>query len=134
MFFSCRCLPLAVRSVPVFSGAAARVPGDAVRTIRGPRTRYNMVHCARLQRWVRILKVSLPHLSNYTTTSMHSSRMRTARLLPVSPSMYCAGGRCLVPGGVSAPSGGGVCHSPPLVNRMTDRCKSITLSQLCCRR
>ena len=26
------------------------------------------------------------------TTRMHSSRMRTARLLPVSPSMHCSGG------------------------------------------
>ena len=32
-------------------------------------------------------------------TSLHSSRMRTAYLLPVSPSMHCAGG-------VSAPGGG----------------------------
>ena len=38
-------------------------------------------------------------------TGMHSSRMRTARLLPVSPSMHTAGG-CLL-WGVSAP--GGVC-------------------------
>ena len=58
--------------------------------------------------------------------SMHSSRMRTARLLPVSPSMQR---------GVSAPGGclllGGVCYggvsqhalrqTPPTVNRMTDR-------------
>ena len=43
---------------------------------------------------------------NNSSTSMHSSRMRTARLLPVSPSMHCAGG-CLLPGG-SAP-GRGVC-------------------------
>ena len=31
-------------------------------------------------------------------TRLHSSRMRTARTLTVSPSMLCAGG-CLVPGG-----------------------------------
>ena len=36
---------------------------------------------------------------------MHSSRMRTARLLPVSPSMHCAGG-VSTPGG-AAP--GGIC-------------------------
>ena len=30
---------------------------------------------------------------------MHSSRMCTARLLPVSPSMHCAGGRVSPPGG-----------------------------------
>ena len=35
-------------------------------------------------------------------TSMHSSRTRTARLLPVSPSLHCAGG-CLPWG--SAPEG-----------------------------
>ena len=44
----------------------------------------------------------------YFYTSMHSSRMRTARLLPVSPSMHCGGG-CLFWGcllwGVSAPRG-----------------------------
>ena len=39
-------------------------------------------------------------------TRMHSSRMRTARLLPVSPSMYCSGGGVLGLGGV--PSRGGV--------------------------
>ena len=38
---------------------------------------------------------------------MHSSRMRTARLLPVSPSMLCAGGGLLLGG--YAPGGGGVC-------------------------
>ena len=37
--------------------------------------------------------------NRYHTTSMHTSRMRTACLLPVSPSMHCAGG-CLLLGGV----------------------------------
>ena len=32
-------------------------------------------------------------------TSMHSSRMRTARLLPVSPCKHCSQWRCLLPGG-----------------------------------
>ena len=41
---------------------------------------------------------------------MHSSRLRTAYLLPVSPSMHCTGGvcfwgGCLLPGGVSASLG-----------------------------
>ena len=36
---------------------------------------------------------------------MHSSRMSTARLLPVSPSMHWAGGSALR--GMSAPKGGG---------------------------
>ena len=38
-------------------------------------------------------------------TSKHSSRMRTARLLAVSPSMHCAGKVCSRKGG-SAPRGG----------------------------
>ena len=91
---------------------------------------------------------------------MHSSRMRTARLLPVSPSMHCSGGMYLVwgvpvPGGylvwggrgtwywgvylvlegwctwswrVPGPGGYLPRYSPP-VNRMTDRCKNITLPQ-----
>ena len=71
--------------------------------------------------------------------------MRTVRLLPVSPSMHCAGGGVCSQGGVSAP-GGSVCSwgcllpggcipacngADPLppVNRMTDRCKNITLPQ-----
>ena len=81
-------------------------------------------------------------------TRLHSSRMRTVRLLPISPSMYCTGG-CLVPGvawsrGVSAPggpasgAGGGcipACNGPdPPVNRITEKGKNITLSQLRCGR
>ena len=83
---------------------------------------------------------------------MHYSRMRTTRLLTVS--QHVLGGVCVsqhalgrsggfspggLPGGVSAQggclSGGGVCvaDSPP-VNRITDRCKNITLPQLRCER
>ena len=91
--------------------------------------------------------------------------MRTAHLLPISPSMHCSGGpggylvwgRVTGPGGVPGPRGvylvwgvgvmgapgpggvparGGVPglggylprYSPP-VNRMTNRCKNITLPQ-----
>ena len=36
---------------------------------------------------------------------MHSSRMYTARLLPVSPSMHCSQGVYLVLGGVPGPGG-----------------------------
>ena len=106
---------------------------------------------------------SLSSPLNMLTTRMHSSGMRTARLLPVSPSMHCSGGctcwgcvpgpggcTCwgvyLVPGGVPGPGGvylpggctwsGGVylvggctCPGTPPVNRMTDRCKNITLPQ-----
>ena len=95
---------------------------------------------------VTIIKLSI---------SMHSSRMPTARLLPVSISMHWGGcllWGCLLLGGVcshgvSAPRGGvfrsrrvGVsaegegCLSLPPVNRMTDRCKNITLPQLRCGR
>ena len=89
-------------------------------------------------------------------TRLHSSRMHTARLLTVSPSMHCAGGvsalggvpglgdvcsgGCLVQGGsalggVSAPGvpgpGGipGCTEADTPVNRMTDRCKNSTLPQ-----
>ena len=41
---------------------------------------------------------------NLISTRLHSSRMRTARLLPVSPSMHCAGGG-LVREGVPGPRG-----------------------------
>ena len=37
---------------------------------------------------------------------MHSSRMRTARLLPVSPSMHCWGGGSAPCGAVAGPGGG----------------------------
>ena len=57
--------------------------------------------------------------ANIMYTSMHSSRMRTARLLPVSPSMHCmVGGGCLLLGGVcsgvsvSGPGGGGSASGP----------------------
>ena len=39
---------------------------------------------------------------------MHSSRMRTTRLLPVSPSMHCSGGVPAWCGGVYLPGAGGV--------------------------
>ena len=50
-------------------------------------------------------------MRNYLIPSMHSSRIRIARLLAVCPSMHCAGGvsgpgGCLLPGGVSAPGWG----------------------------
>ena len=87
---------------------------------------------------------------------MHSSGMSTVRLFPVSPSMHCSGGYawfwsqggCLLLGGAclwsrgSAPGGWGGClllegwwcipacnGTDPPVNRMTDRCKNITLPQ-----
>ena len=39
---------------------------------------------------------------NLWETRKNSNRMRTARLLPVSPSMHCSGGRCTCLGGVPA--------------------------------
>ena len=83
--------------------------------------------------------VLLHMLQSQISTKMHSSRMRTARLLTVSqhalgrgvyPSMHWAGGVCT---GEYLPSRGvwqeGGCgsHPPPPGNRMTDRCKNITL-------
>ena len=71
---------------------------------------------------------------------MHSSMMRAARLLPISPSMHCSQ-RCLVLGGVYS---GGWClvwevvsqhalrQTPP--NRITDTCENITLPRLRCGR
>ena len=58
----------------------------------------------------------------YLTTRLHSSRMRTTRLLTVSPSMHCSGGY-LVPGGMLCPGGSqhALRQTLPLVNRMTDR-------------
>ena len=80
---------------------------------------------------------------------MHTSRMRTARLLTVSHaqggvSQHALGGGvsqnalgrgcvcqgCL-PGGVWQTPPGARGRHPP-VNRMTDRCKNITLLQLRC--
>ena len=55
----------------------------------------------------RVVRQTIP------LTRMHSSRMRTARLLPVSPSMHCYRG-CTCPGGVPAHGGctcpGGCTH------------------------
>ena len=77
-------------------------------------------------------------IERVSRTRLHSSRMRTARLLPVSTSMHYGG--CLgVPasglGGASLWSGAGCLYPsmkwgrPAPVNRMTDRCKNITLPQ-----
>ena len=46
--------------------------------------------------------------------------------------MSATGGGCLLPGGVSATGGVGIpacTETDPPVNRMTDRCKNITLPQ-----
>ena len=97
---------------------------------------------------------------NTSKTRLHSSRMHTARLLTVSPSMHCSGGRgCLLGGGAWSWGDllvGGVCsrgcllrgggclvlgvwyptctEADPSVNRATDTCKNITLPQLRCGR
>ena len=70
---------------------------------------------------------------------MHSSRMRTARSLTVSPSMLCSGG-CLVwgvpgPGGCLPGPGGGIsaCTEadtrPVWTEFLTHACENITLPQ-----
>ena len=62
-------------------------------------------------------------------TRMQSSRMRTGRSLTIWWSLLPGGGGCLLPRG-----GGGVVsqhalrQTPPPVNRMTNRCKNITLA------
>ena len=48
------------------------------------------------------LQYSVVGLANNCETRLHSSRMRTGRLLPVSPSMHCAEGVC-------SRGGGGAC-------------------------
>ena len=63
-----------------------------------------------------------------TQTRMHSSRMRTARLLPVSPSMHCSWG-CTCQG-CTCPGGGVPVQVLPPVNR----CKNITFANFVCGR
>ena len=67
---------------------------------------------------------------------MHSSRMRTVRSSSRLAGGGCLAGGCLpggvCPGGVSAPVHSGI-HIP-LMNRMTDRCKNMTLPELRCGR
>ena len=66
----------------------------------------------------RVFFVILVYLDKFKViTRMHSSRVRTARLLPVSPSMHCSGG-CTCPGGVYLPR-----YSPC---GQTDTCNDIT--------
>ena len=92
------------------------------------------------------------YIADGNKTRMHSSRMRTGRSLTVCQSLLpgggvCSQGGCLLEGvsalgvsvlggllwGVSAPEGGGgipTCtetDTPP-VNRITNRCKNITLA------
>ena len=58
-------------------------------------------------------------------TRLHSSRMHTARMFTVSPSMLCTGGEGACSWGVSQHA---LQQTPPM-NRMTNRCKNITLPQ-----
>ena len=65
-------------------------------------------------------------------TNMHSSRMRTVRCsgrpwFVGGGVSACDGGWCLPARGVCLP-GGCVCPQDPPVDRMTDTCKNITLS------
>ena len=60
-----------------------------------------------------------------SNASMHSSRMRAARLLLVSPSMHCGrGGVCLWSRGGVFQHAIGQTHTP----RQTDTCKNITFA------
>ena len=58
------------------------------------------IHQWMVNKDARILGVEI----SFPETSMHSSRMSTAHLLPVSPSMHCGRGRSS-PGGMSTPGG-----------------------------
>ena len=61
-----------------------------------------------------IFYMNWSHLWKNIQTRMHSSRMCTARLLPVSPSMHFLGGY-LVPGGVYLVPGTCACLPTPLL-------------------
>ena len=61
-------------------------------------------------------------------TRLHSSRISTARELTVSPSMLWGGG-LHGPGGGRGGIPACIEADPPPVNRMTDRCRNITLAQ-----
>ena len=61
---------------------------------------------------------------NNEHTRLHSSRMHTARLLTVSPSMHCVGGVCFR--GVSGSRGSGL--SLALVHSSTNMLKSVCSS------
>ena len=70
------------------------------------------------------------HLKMFKTR-MHSSRMLTVRcsgrLLGggVSAQGVCDQGVCVCPGALSASPGGTSARSPPPMNRITDRCKTL---------
>ena len=49
--------------------------------------------------------------NNLSKTSVHSSRMRTARLLAIYPNMHCTGGVCFW-GGVPASVHAGIADPP----------------------
>ena len=69
-------------------------------------------------------------MQSFIGTNMHSSRMLTARLLSVSPSMQFPGG-CLLLGGVCPVSVYPSMHwgrHPPWTEWLTDRCTNITFA------
>ena len=68
---------------------------------------------------VPIWKMLHPPLHLTRITRMHSSRMCTTRSLTVSYSIWCWGGLPNTP----------PVADPPTVNRMTHRCRNITLPQ-----
>ena len=60
--------------------------------------------------------------------------MRAARLLTVSQHALRGGGGVPTQGGLPGEVSAQGCVVDPPVDRMTDRCKNITLPQLCCGR
>ena len=95
-----------------------------------------------------VLSPFLNNCKHFIQQELHSSRMHTARLFTISPSMHCAGvclargvsslgGVCLARGGCLLCQGGGIpacTEADPPVNRITDACENITLPQLRCGR
>ena len=68
----------------------------------------------------------LNYLQILKYTRMHSSRMRTGRSLTVFRSLLSGGG---VPEQQTPPESTTPPDQPPPLNRMTDRCKNITLAK-----
>ena len=80
--------------------------------------------------WIRHCHANYMHID----TRMHSSSMRTARLLPVSPGMHCLWEGVPGLGGCTWSRGAYLPRYSPPVDRITDACENITLPQLRCGR
>ena len=93
---------------------------------RAKKMRYICRACVRFIQRERIL-------DEKTQTRMHSSRMRTARLLTVSHCIRWRGGLPNLPP-ISCPDADSLPDADPLVDRMTDACENITFASFVCER